>query len=126
MPGAKAENAILDSLSRVGPAKPVAYLPLHTIRNILHMNPQALAQDAEVKGLGAALFGPDQCCIKSGALYIFDRQSLENLLRLSRSILSESGWPLDPDPFVARIALEWIDHTHPVAPIIKRAFGEAT
>jgi hypothetical protein len=121
---AETENAILRSLTRVGPAKPVAYLPLHTIRIILQMDPQALAQDAELNGLGAALFGPDRCCIKSGALYIFDRQSLENLIRLSKSILLASGWPLDPDHFVARIAREWIDHAHPVASVIKRAFGE--
>jgi hypothetical protein len=56
---AETENAILRSLTRVGPAKPVTYLPLHTIRIILQMDPQALAQDAELNGLGAALFGPD-------------------------------------------------------------------
>jgi hypothetical protein len=49
---AETKNAILARLTRVGPAKPVAYLPLHTIRNILHIDPQVLVQDAEVNGLG--------------------------------------------------------------------------
>jgi hypothetical protein len=88
------------------------------------MDPQALAQEAEGNGLGAALFGPDQCCIRSGALYIFHRRSLEQLIELSRSVLLASGWPVDADHFVARIAREWTDHAHPVAPVIKRAFGE--
>jgi hypothetical protein len=119
-------SAILRNLTQVGPPKPIGYLPLHTIRNILQMDPCALAHDAKANGLSVALFGPDQCCIKSGALYVFDRQSLETLIRSSRSILSASGWPLDPDQFVARIAREWIDHAHSVAPVIKRAFGEET
>ena len=117
-------STILSSLTQVGPAKPIGYLPLYTIRDVLQMDPHALAQDAQANGLSAALFGPDQCCIKSGALYIFDRQSLENLVQSSRRILQASRWPLDPDQFVARIAREWIDHAHSVAPVIKRAFGE--
>jgi hypothetical protein len=117
-------NTILSSLTQVGPTKPVGYLPLDTIRGVLQMHPYALAQDAQVNGLSAAMFGPEQCCIKSGALYVFDRRSLERLLRSSKSILSASCWPLDPDQFVARIAREWIDDAHSVAPVIKRAFGK--
>jgi len=100
-------SVILSNLTQVGPAKPIGYLPLHTIRDILQMDPHALAHDAKANGLSTALFGPDQCCIKSGALYVFDRQSLEILMRSSR--LSGNRWPLDPDQFVARIAREWID-----------------
>lgn len=117
-------SAILSSLIQVGPSKPIGYLPLYTIRDVLQMDPDTLCRDAEAKGLSAALFGPDQCCIKSGALYIFDRQSLEHLMQSSRPILSASLWPLDPDQFVARIAREWIDPAHPVASVIKRVFGE--
>src|SRR5215475_15344561 len=96
-------NSILSSLTQVGPTKPVGYLPLYTIRDVLQMDPYALVQDARVNGLSATMFGPDQCCIKSGALYVFDRQSLERLLRSSKLIVSASRWPLDPDQFVARI-----------------------
>jgi hypothetical protein len=117
-------NTILSSLTQVGPTKPVGYLPLYVIRDVLQMDPYALAQDARVNRLSAAMFGPDQCCIKSGALYVFDRQSLERLLRSSKLILSASRWPIDPHQFVARIAREWIDDAHSVAPVIKRAFGE--
>jgi hypothetical protein len=117
-------SAILASLAEVGPAKPIGYLPLYAIRDVLRMEPLALAREGEAKGLSAALFGPDQCCIKSGALYLFDRQSLEHLIQSSRPILSASRWPLDPDQFVARVAREWIEPAHPVTPVIRRAFGE--
>jgi hypothetical protein len=112
-------SAILASLAEVGPAKPIGYF-----RDVLKIDPRALTRDGEAKGLSAALFGPDQCCIKSGALYLFDRQSLAHLIQSSRPILSASRWPLDPDQFVARIAREWIEPAHPVTPVIKRAFGE--
>lgn len=117
-------STILRSLTQVGPCKPIGYLPLYIIRDVLQMEPHAVAQAAQAKGLSAAPFGPVQCSIKSGALYVFDRQSLEALLQSSSSILSATRWPLDPDRFVARIAREWIDHAHGVAPVIKRAFGE--
>jgi len=117
-------NRIRNGLTQVWPAKPIGYLPLYTIHDVLQMDPHALAQDAEANGLSAILVAPDQCCIKSGALYIFDRQSLEKMLQSYRPILQTSDWPLDPDQFVARIAREWIDPAHSVAPVIRHAFGE--
>jgi hypothetical protein len=118
-------NAILSGLARVGPGKPIGYLPLYTIRDVLEMEPTAIVREAEGKGLSAALFGPDQCCIKSGALYLFDRQALGQLIESSKTILSAGNWPLDPDQFVSRIAREWIDGEDPVTAVIRRAFGEA-
>jgi hypothetical protein len=116
--------AILRCLINVGPLKPIGYLPLYTIRDILQMEPHAVVRDAQAKGISAVLFGPDQCCIKSGALYLYDQQAVEHLTQSSGSILSASGWPLDADQFVARIAREWIDPAHPLAPVIRQAFGE--
>jgi hypothetical protein len=118
------KHAILSGLTRVGPAKPIGYLPLYTICDVPWMDPQAVAREAEANGRSVVLFGPDQCSIKSGGLYIFDRQSLETLLQSSRSILSANCWPLEPDQFVARIAREWVDQSHSVASVIRRAFGD--
>jgi hypothetical protein len=87
------------------------------------MDAHALADEAKASGRSVMLLGPDQCCIKSGALYVFDRQSLEGLLRSFSSILSVNDWPIDPGQFVERIAREWIDQAHPVTPVINRAFG---
>jgi hypothetical protein len=117
--------AILSSLTQVGPTKPIGYLPLQTIRDILQVEPRTIEQEAEAKGLSTALFRPGQCCIRSGALYLFDRSSLERLLRSSSPILSANDWPEEPDSFVKRVASEWIDdQRHPVTRVIKLAFGE--
>ena len=45
-------------------------------------------------------------------------------MRSSTAILVASGWPLDPDQFVSRVAREWIDLGHSITPVIKRAFGD--
>ena len=73
---------------------------------------------------GYRLLCLDQPLHQERRTLFFDRQSLELLLQSSRPILSASRWPLDPDQVVGRIAREWIDPGYPVAPVIKRAFGE--
>jgi hypothetical protein len=43
-------STILSSLIQVGPSKPIGYLPLYTIRDVLQMEPHALAHDAGARG----------------------------------------------------------------------------
>jgi hypothetical protein len=117
-------SVALGNLTRVGPAKPIGYLPLYTIRHILLMDPHVLARNGVSRGLSAAVYQADECCIKSGALYLYHRSSLEQLLQSVRSVLVANSWPIDPDQFVARIAREWIDSSHPSKPVIERAFGD--
>jgi hypothetical protein len=116
-------GTIVSSLAEVGPEKPLGYLPLYTVRDVLHMDPHALARDAAARGLSAVMFDADACCIKSGALYLFDRRAFDGILQSSAATLLSNGWTVDVDQFVARIAREWVDPTHPVAPVIRRAFG---
>jgi hypothetical protein len=116
-------QALLRSLTEVGPTKPVGYLPLHTINNFVQLSPEAVAATATARGLATAQFGPDTCCIGSGALYVYDREALANLLRARADLISAAGLPLDPDLFVSCIATVWFAADHPVRPIIASAFG---
>ena len=68
LPPTEAEQ-LLRSLSQVGPNKPIGYLPLYTLRDVARIPPERVAADAITRGLAAVQFGPDECCIKSGALY---------------------------------------------------------
>jgi len=115
---------LLRSLTEVGPTKPVGYLPLDTIRNVVRQSPEAVAASANVRGLMAVQFGPDICCIKSGALYVYDRESLARLLRAEADAVAHAGLPSDPDRFVAHIAAVWYAEDHPACQIIASAFGE--
>lgn len=115
--------SLLRSLNRVGPAKPVGYLPLNTVKDLV--NVEVVMANAAARGLAAAQFGPENCCIRSGALYVYDRQALRRLLRNHADLLAAANMPLDPDHFIARIAAVWLEPSHPVHSIIAQAFGDA-
>ena len=117
-------NALLRSLTEVGPSKPVGYLPLITIETIAQLDPETVAAEARARGLATEQFGPSVCCIKSGALYVYHREALAALLRANAEAVHAAGLPLDPGNFVARIASVWFEQDHPARPIIAIAFGE--
>lgn len=80
-PSETERQALLRDLTEVGPTKPVGYLPLYTIREFVQLTPEAVAATATAHGLATAQFGPAACCIKSGALYFYDREALADLLQ---------------------------------------------
>jgi hypothetical protein len=118
------DKTLLGSLTGVGSTKPVAYLPLYTIKDFVQLSPDVVAADAKARGLAAVQFGPDTCCIKSGALYVYDREALARLLQVQADAVAHAGLPHDPDRFVRHIAAVWYPKDHPAHPIIAKAFGE--
>jgi hypothetical protein len=118
-------NSLLRSLTEVGPAKPIGYLPLQAIEKFLRLPPEALAAAAIAQGLSTAQFAPPPVsCIKSGALYVYHREALANLLQANADALSAAALSLDPDDFVVRIATLWFEESHPAHKIIAKAFGD--
>ena len=115
----------LRNLTEVGPAKPVGYLPLDTIKKVAKVSIEVVANEARARGLIAVQFGPDACCIKSGALYVYDREALAKLLQAQAGLVTVVGLPLDPDRFVAHIAADWYAEDNPACRIIAAAFGDA-
>ena len=119
------ESMLLRSLTQVGPAKPVGYLPLDTIRNFAKLSVEAIVSAARTRGLVAVQFGADASCIKSGALYVYDHEALSGLLQAQASALAAAGLPVEPDPFIEHIAAVWYPEDHPAYRIIASAFGDA-
>ncbi len=115
---------LLLSLSQVGPNKTIGYLPLYTIRDFVQLSPETIAADAAARGLASEQFGPEKCCINSGALYVYDREGLTRLLATHAGMLEADHLPLDPDRFVAHIAAVWFQPNHPAYAVIAAAFGE--
>lgn len=120
---AERERLLLD-LSQVGPNKTIGYLPLYRVRDFVQLSPDVIAADAAVRGLASELFGPAKCCIKSGALYVYDLKGLSRLLATHADSLEAENLPLDLDRFVARIAEVWFQPDHPACVVIAAAFGE--
>ena len=115
---------LLRSLSDVGPSKPVGYLPLYTIRDFVKADFNDLTQDAAARGLVAVQFGPAECCIKSGAFYVYHHDALAGLLSANSEVLLALRVPTEPALFVAYIAAVWLEDSHPACPIVAKAFGE--
>jgi hypothetical protein len=118
-------RTLLRSLTEVGPSKPVGYLPLHTIESFVQLSPKTIAAAAIARGLATAEFGPDTSCIKSGALYVYDREALAKLLQARSDATAAVGLPLDADRFIAHIATVWFPDDHPARLIIASAFGDS-
>jgi len=125
-PSEDERREFLRSLAEVGPSKPIGYLPLYAIEEFVQLSPQSVADAATARGLTTALFGPSECCIKSGALYVYHREALAKLLQEKAAVLSAADLPLDPDRFVAQIAGVWLEKDHPAYPVIGVAFGDGS
>src|ERR1700739_4609830 len=91
---------IMVSITGVGLRKPIGYLPLNTITNFLEVSADTLADDARSRGLATVTLTRDKCCINSGALYVYDYDSLAKLLLAFAETLSGCGLSTDPDEFV--------------------------
>jgi hypothetical protein len=115
---------ILKEHLKVGPDKPVSYLPLRTVEKVLGITASAYQAMIEEQGSRCVVFQQGETCIDSGAIYAYSEQDLESILRDNRDILVERGWPTAPADFVRRLASEWVAEDSPIKPIIRRVFGE--
>lgn len=115
---------ILESLTLVGPAKAVGYLPLQTVTQVLGLSVEDVIAQSTARGLRAISIGPQHCCIKSGALYVFDAGALEAILRVGSATLEQVNAPTDPEMFVRFIDHDWFVPDHPIMPIIRVAFAD--
>lgn len=117
-------RVVFGSLDTVGNAKPMGYLPLATLEKHLSMNICDVVSSLEGRGLKARTFSPDECCINTGALYVYDPVALQNVLNGAVAVLERSGWPLVAESFVEYAAKSWVEPSHPVYPVIQEAFGD--
>jgi hypothetical protein len=108
----------------LGREKAVSYLPIETIEMAIGVSLQTYVALIENAGNRCALLAPENCCIRSGAVYAYRVDALEELLNEHSAILSRHGWPLNSDSFVTRLAADWLDESDPVLPVVRRVFGE--
>lgn len=89
----------LRDLERVGPHKPVGYMPLKFLELRGHSISE-LQKMFEAKGLKTCVLPPTDSGTYSGALYVYDEQALSKHLEHSKAILAEAGWPTDVESFI--------------------------
>ena len=118
---------VADMISRhtnLGCLKPVSYLPISAIKSVLGMSVKEYCQIIENGGNKAVEFGPDVCCIKSGAVFAYNEDALARILDAHQELLSENMWPSNTEDFIQKISSEWFDEINPVMPVIRQAFGD--
>jgi hypothetical protein len=116
---------LVDNHLKIGPEKPVSYLPIKTVEKVIGISVQDYMSLIERSGNEGIVFGAEDCCINSGAVYAFNCHYLSKILKDNQTILSEHGWPATPVDFILRIAAEWVDEESPIMPVIRKAFGDA-
>ena len=116
---------VFGSLAAVGNAKPVGYLPLATLEKHLAMDVTEVADSFGERGLKTRVFLANECCINSGALYVYDPSALQSVLNAASDVLERNKWPISAELFVDRLAKFWIEESDPVYPVIQRAFGNS-
>ena len=103
----------------------MGYLPLATLEKHLAMDATEVADSFEKRGLKTRVFLANECCINSGALYVYDPSALQSVLNAASDVLERNKWPISAELFVDRLAKFWIEESDPVYPVIQRAFGNS-
>lgn len=110
-------------LDKVGPGKPVGYLPIDTIKGYIGKDLDEVVKYLEDKGLEVRLFTDFGWPGLDGSLYAYDRAALQKLLDENKQILIDSGWPTDADDFVANLKVDAKIGT-PIYKLIAKAFDD--
>lgn len=84
----------MNDLERVGPHKPLGYLPLDTVKD-----PDGTRRALESRGMSVIVLNQVKSNVASGAMVAYDPKALGRLLKSRRSLLAKSKWPEDPDEF---------------------------
>jgi hypothetical protein len=116
---------IFGNLAAVGNAKPLGYLPLATLEKHLAMDVTEVADSFEKRGLKTRVFLANECCISSGALYVYDPSGLQSVLNAASDVLARNKWPVSAELFVDQLAKCWVEQSDPVHAVIQRAFGDS-
>jgi hypothetical protein len=124
-PLAEHAKRILDSHINVGKEKPASYLPIKTVECVIGISIPAYEAMIESTGNQSSVFLSGECCIDSGAVYVYNNIYLGKILKDNLNIIIKNNRPATIEEFIRKIASEWFDDESPIMPIIRKAFGEA-
>ena len=119
----QSKKKYLNHLLDIGPDKPMGYLPLNDIRNLCKVNYIELMNYLKQKGLEVKKWDRSFCSVGSGALYAYDKNSLQNLLDHNFSILDDADWPRKADEFVVKVATTYANKPF-LYDLVADAFGD--
>lgn len=115
-----------DDLDRVGPQKPLGFLPLRTITDFHHQDPLVVAQNAQNRGLLAIIIEEKDCMVYTGALCVADENALGQLLNARSDVLEKYNWPKEPEAFMRKVCGVFAPEKTPLYDLIADAFADYT
>ena len=115
---------ILSAHIRVGPSKPVSYLPISTIERVLGMRVDDYTSLIAQGGASWRVLSESETYIKSGAVFAYSDVDLAAVLERHIDLLLEHNWPCGCPAFIRMIAAEWLDDESPLRRVIAAAFGD--
>lgn len=115
---------ILDSLDRVGKTKAIGYLPLDTVSKIAKISIPDLEKKYLQHGLCVQVLDENETCIRSGAIFVYDRPALLGICREFEALLIDLSWPMEADAIVMKIAREWFPENDSIMPFIRAIYGD--
>lgn len=113
----------LRDLTRVGPLKPVGYMPIRFLELRGHRIDDLRAQ-FEARGLKTCVTDPVTSGTWSGALYVYDEPALNAFLRERSDMLAEAGWPVEAEAFVKKLDADTAPSPSPLFDLIADAFAD--
>lgn len=113
----------MQDLWQVGPKKPLGYLPLDTIKHICDQDVEAVREACENRGLKTLLFSEDACTVRSGALYVYDHDALDEMLSNNLTTLVRANWPTEPEAFIQGVATTFAEDSA-LYELVARTFAD--
>lgn len=113
----------INRLTKIGPARPIGFLPL-TELSYFNIDNHKLIDECRANGLETRIFqGKGWPGWQEGALYVYDKSSLQKMLDENKKILEDAKWPLEADQFVRNLNVK-TETGSPMDKLLDRIFGE--
>lgn len=119
-------SKLLYENARLRETKSLGYLPIQTVVKHIGLDVEEYCLVAHKYGNHCKVIVPERCCIVSGAIYVFCKRRLSELLLDYRDLLEDINWPTTPRKFIVKLARQWYENSHPVMPVIRQAFDDKT
>lgn len=117
-------NNIQASLDQVGKTKAVGYLPIYTITKVLNDTINARIGPLVKRGLKVRVFGEEETCIKSGALFVYNHDMVLTIIEKYKVEIASRNWNPSPEFIIERIACEWFESTTPIMEFIRDLYND--
>jgi len=115
-------EGLMNDILLIGPRKPMGYLPISTLQ-MCGQDTGALIDDARINGLRAEMWGSHECMVGSGALFVWDAETVEQFIEPNGPLLVGAGWPDDHHMLVRKIATQNVAIDTPLHELIDALFS---